>query len=441
MIYNEGFKKYSKNTAWLLSEKILRIFSSLVVGIWVTRYLGPSDFGVLAYAQSYVALFASIATFGLNEILVRELIRNEKEENEILATSLFIRFLGAITALILLCITLFFSSSSKNTILIIFIIAFSILFKSLDVFVFYFQSKVLSKYVVFSNLISNLISSILKIVLIIYDAPLVSFAYVLVLDSLILSFFLSFFFFKNTKIHIKDFVLKKMTAILLLKDSWPLLLSGLVVTISLKVDQLMISWILGDAAVGKYAAASRLSEAWYFIPMAISGSLFPAIIKAKKIDKELYIKRLQMLLNLMVVLALSIAIPMTFLSDWLVNILYGAEFFESGNVLMIHIWSGVFIFLSIANGSWLINENLQIYYFIFMTLGAVLNVILNYVFIDIFGIVAAAWANLATYFFSTYICLLFFKKTRISFIYLTKSLLLIDIIKTLNNSFKKCFLR
>lgn len=436
-IFSSGFKKYFKNTSWVLFEKIFKLFSSLFIGIWVTRYLGASNFGVLSYAQSFVAIFASIAALGLDGILVRELVRYKKENNEIIVASLFIRILGALLTIVLINLTLMFTNTSEIVNLMVMIISFSIIFKISDVFVYYFQSLVKSKFTTYSNLISNLISSLIKIGLIYYDSPLINFAYVILFDSFILFFFLLFFFFNNSSLRSHNFTFVKFRATYLLTHSWPILLGGIVVAITLKIDQLIISWILGNESVGIYAAATRLSEAWYFIPAAISGSLFPAIINAKKIDKKLYENRFQKLLNFLVVLALIVAIPMTFLSDSIINLLYGIEFIKSADVLMVHIWSGVFIFLSIANGNWLINENLQFYYFISMTIGLFVNIFLNLIFIERFGIVGAAWSNLITYLFSGYICLSFFKKTRPSFIYLTKSLFLYDIANKLIIKYEK----
>ena len=72
---HEGFLKYLKNTSWLFGEKILRIVVGLFVGIWVARYLGPEQFGLFSYAQSFVGLFTAIATLGLDGIVVRELVK------------------------------------------------------------------------------------------------------------------------------------------------------------------------------------------------------------------------------------------------------------------------------------------------------------------------------------------------------------------------------
>ena len=152
--------------------------------------------------------------------------------------------------------------------------------------------------------------------------------------------------------------------------------------------------MMNAEAVGQYAAAVRLSEAWYFIPMAIASSLFPSIINAKKVSDKLYLERLQRLYSLMVWLAIAIALPMTFLSDWVVNLLYGNAYQEAGSVLMIHIWTGVFVFLGVAFSHYLIVENLMMKSFYRTALGTILNIIFNFILIPKYGIYGAAIATL-----------------------------------------------
>jgi O-antigen/teichoic acid export membrane protein len=136
----------------------------------------------------------------------------------------------------------------------------------------------------------------------------------------------------------------------------------------------------------------------------------------------------------MVLLAVGIALPMTFLSDWIVSLLYGAQYSQAGGVLMVHIWAGVFVFLGVASGKWLLVENLQVYSTIYTTIGAIINVILNLFLIKYYGIAGAAWATLISYFFAAYLCLSFFKKTRSNFFSLSKSLLLKGIFNAQKNN-------
>lgn len=395
--------KYYINTSWLLGEKILRMISGLFVGIWVARYLGPERFGLFSYAQSFVGLFAVFATFGLNDIVIRELVKDESRRDKLIGTAFWLKLIGAFVVLGILAIAINFTSNDNYINLLVFIIASAMIFQSFNVIDFYFQAKVLSKYVAYTNMISLFISSVVKIVLILIEAPLETFAILIVFDSFILACGFTYYFLKKSTFNIKKLTFSKPTAIALLRDSWPLILSGIVISIYMKIDQIMIKEMLGASAVGQYAAAARLSEAWYFVPVIISSSLFPAIINAKKISEDLYNDRLQKLYDLMVWMAIAIAIPTTFFSDQVVELLYGEQYNQAGSVLMIHIWAAVFVFLGVAFGKYLTVENLTKKYFYRSLLGAILNITLNYTLIPKYGINGAAIATLLGQFTANYV--------------------------------------
>ena len=427
--------KYFKNTSWLFGEKILRMVVGLFVGIWVARYLGPEQFGLFSYAQSFVGLFSAIATLGLDGIVIRELVKDESRRDELIGTAFWLKVMGALGVLTLLAITVNFTSNDSFTNTLVFIIASATIFQSFNVVDMYFQSRVLSRYVVYANIISLFVSSIIKITLILNEAPLIAFVWMVLFDSFILACgFLYFYIKKNSIINIRHLTFSRVTAVSLLRDSWPLILSAIVISIYMKIDQVMIKEMLDSEAVGQYAVAVRLSEAWYFIPMVIASSLFPAIVNAKKQSEELYYARLQKLYDLMVWIAIAIALPMAFLSDWVVSFLYGEQYSQAGSVLMIHIWAGIFVFLGVASSKWLLGENLQIFSTINTTIGAVVNIGLNYTLIPRIGVEGAAWATFISYFVAAYLSLLFWQQTRINFINLSKTILITRIFNAKKNN-------
>lgn len=421
----QGFMRYFYNTSWLLGERIFRMVVGLFVGIWIARYLGPEQFGLFSYVQSFVGLFTVIATLGLDGIVVRELVKDESKRDELLGTAFWLKLMGAFVVLAVLSVAIIFTSNDSYTNTLVFIIASATIFQSFNVIDFYFQSKVMGKYIVFANVFSLLISSIIKIILILMNAPLIAFAWTVLFDSVILALGFIYFYIKNNStFSIKKLIFNKSTAVSLLKDSWPLVLSGMVIAVYMKIDQVMIMEMMDAEAVGQYAAAVRLSEAWYFIPMVITSSLFPAIINAKQQNEELYYAQLQKLFNLMVWIAIAIALPMTFLSDWIVHLLYGDQYTQAGSVLVIHIWAGVFVFLGVASAQWLIAENLVFLAFFRNFYGAIVNVLLNYLLMPLYGINGAAIATVCTWIISMFVFDFFSIKTRRIFFMKIKSLTL-----------------
>ena len=126
-----------------MGEKILRMFVGLFVGIWVARYLGPDQFGLLSYAQSFVFLFVAISTLGLDGIVVRELVKDETRRNVLVGTAFGLKFIGALAILPVLGIAIQFTGNDSFTNLLIFIIASATIFQSFNAIDLYFQSKVL----------------------------------------------------------------------------------------------------------------------------------------------------------------------------------------------------------------------------------------------------------------------------------------------------------
>ena len=416
-----NFRKYFANTSWLLGERILRMGVSLFVGIYVARYLGPEHFGLLSYASSFVGLFAALATFGLDEVVVRELVKTPEQREKILGTSFLLKLVGTLLMWAAILVAIPLTENDLQTNILIIIIAFGTVFQAFNVIDLNFQAKVKSKYVVHAQFVQLIISSIVKIILVVNEAPLIWFASVYSLDVIVLAMGLVFAYLYNGD-NIFSWKWSFETSKYLLHDSWPLILAGVVISVYLKIDQVMIKEMLGAKEVGLYAAAVKLSEAWYFIPMAIASSLFPAIINAKVYHKEVYYQRLQKLYDLMVWIAIAIALPTTFLSTFVIEFLYGKEYLGSSSVLIIHIWTAVFVFLGVASSKYLLAENFIKKTFYRTFIGALLNIIMNYYLIGIIGIQGAAISTLVSHFFAAYFYDILDKDLRIMFIMKTKSL-------------------
>jgi O-antigen/teichoic acid export membrane protein len=411
----------------MFGEKVLRIVAGLFVGIYVTRYLGPEQFGVFSYAIAIVALFGAIAKMGLDGIIVRDLVNHPDKRDTYLGTAFWLKLIGALLALVALAIAVQFTSNDATTNLYIFIIASGLIFQSFEVVDFYFQSKILSKYVSSVKLIQLALSSVLQLYFIFTQADLFWFVLVSLIDQISLGIFLAFVYWRQ-KLGSFFGQFDLGTAKTMLRSSWPLVLSGITVMLYMRIDQIMIREMLGEREVGLYSAAVKLSEAWYFVPVIITSSLFPAIVNARKISELLYHARLQRLYTTLVWMAIAVAVPMTFLSDWLITLLYGEAYKDAAQVLIIHIWAGVFVSIGVASGSWFISENLQHYALYRTSLGAIINVIFNLILIPIFGLIGAAIATVIAQSMAALFFDVVTKKTRICFYMKLKTLYFANLI-------------
>lgn len=413
--------KYFKSTSWLFGEKILRMIVGLFVGIWVARYLGPEQFGLFSYAQSFVGLFTAIATLGLDGIVVRELIKDPSRRNELLGTAFWLKLMGSFVVLAVLAIAVNFTSNDHSTNILVFIIASATIFQSFNVIDMYFQSQVMGKYIVYANVFSLLLSSLVKIVLILYDAPLIAFAWTVLFDSIVLGCGYVYFYIQQ-KEELFKWKLNNGTALMYLTMGTPLILSDIITLFIMKIDQVMIKELSNVYEVGIYAASVRLTEVWYIIAIVITNSLFPALLNAKEKSNELFVSRFQDLLILLFVISLSLSIMIKYFAIDIVDLLYGNDYIKTSSILIIQIWTSVFVFIGFAGTKWLLANNMQKQQFYRALFALVINVILNYPLIKLYGSLGAAYATLISWIIGVYLYHLFDVKSRELFIIQTKVL-------------------
>ena len=232
------------------------------------------------------------------------------------------------------------------------------MFQSFSVIEYYFRGIVKAKYNAYALSASVILSSALKVIFILIKAPLIYFVYAVVFEYVALAVGLVVVYHHN-KFSIFNWKYSKDISLITFKRFLAFnALSGVVVMVYVRIDQIMIKNMMSEEAVGYYSAAVRLCEAWYFIPVTLCNSIFPAIVNAKNVSQEFYNNRMQKLYDLLTWLAIGIAVPVTIFSCQIIELLFGNEFSQAAPVLTIYIWAGVAVFLGVASSQYLINENL-----------------------------------------------------------------------------------
>lgn len=405
-------KKYIYNIGWLFAGKIFRMIFSMLTGIWVARYLGVDQFGILSYSLAFALFLRPVAMFQLEGICVREIVKSPDEKNNILGSAFILSLTaGLLSFLAVVNLILLFQPNNPLYCAIVSIVGFGLVFLSFEVFDYWFQARVNSKPVVVARTIVIILTSLAKIAGILMKCSLIFFAWVnlaeLVLTGIALAITYKADNLKFSQLKIKLKWIKK-----LLHDAWPLALSGMAATIYLRIDKIMLGQILGPHEVGIYTAATRLAEAWYFLPIAIMSSLYPAIIKSiadTKMDSD---KRMQQIYNLMTLMGYLVGILTILFAAPVVKLLFGPEYRQSAEVLSMYIWSGIFVNIAMAKSAFLKAMNYTKIQFISTFTGAVINVSLNLVLIKQYGVTGAAWATIISYSIEAYFILFLFPSTR-----------------------------
>ena len=388
------------NTGWLLADKIIRMGVGLFVGIWIARYLGPEQFGLLSFAFAFVALFSPISSLGLEGIVIRNIVRDPSLKDEILGTAFVLKFVGGTAAFLIVLAGIALVRPGENLAhWLVGITAAGMIFQALDPIDFWFQSQVQSKYSVYAKNFAFLIISVVKIFFILAKAPLVAFAWAGFAEIVLGSAWIVIAY-QATGHHVKKWQLSYLQAKTLFKDSWPLLMSGIAIMIYMRIDQVMLDLMAGDHEVGIYSAAVRLVEAWYFIPMAVTSSVFPSIVEAKTMGEDIFYARLQKLYNFMSLTSYIIALPVTFLAGWIIELLFGPLYSKAGPMLSLFIWSILFTNLGVARSTFLTAMNWTKIHLLTVSLGCIINVGLNYLLIPRYGGMGAVIASCAAYWFA-----------------------------------------
>jgi O-antigen/teichoic acid export membrane protein len=418
---SRGLKRYAINTAWMLSEKLLSLGLGLVATVLLARSLGPADFGFFNYALSLVALMGVFCHLGLSGLAVKEFKEAPERTSEVLTTvfamKLIMASLGFVTLAVIACQT----ANSPEHIFAIMIIGLTLFAKPFETLDHWFQAHVLAKFGAVSHFAGQGIGSTLKILVAISGLPLVYAAGAHATMLAITAVLLTVFYVAKNRHQLTPTFSSSTAKELLQKGAW-VFIGSMTAVVYLKIDQVMLQHMVGAEAVGLYAAAARLSEAWYFLPVTIMASLFPKLLEKKKHATTSYNHFLQTLFDGLFVMAAAVSLLVILFSDQIINLLYGPEYAISATILRIHIMASVFIFMRALFSKWILAEELYKLSLITQGLGAISNIVLNYFLIQRMGGVGAAWATLLSYSIASYFALMLHPRSRVLFMMMTKSL-------------------
>lgn len=409
ILNHDGFKRYFANTGWMFLGQMTSLVISFFIGVWLARYLGPENYGIISYVVAFAGLFSFIASLGVDGILNRELVAHPEQRDELMGTAFRLKLFGGLISFLVTIVAAFLFESSWLIRSLIILYSLVFIVQAVNVISIFFQANVLSKNNVRSILTATIISSILKVVLIISGKGIIWLALIYFLDSVWqgLGYLWSY---NHHNLKFKTWRFNKQLAKKIISSSWFLMLSSASVYIYMKIDQVMVGYFMGDYAVGLYAAAVRFAEVWYFIPVMICSSVFPAIVNAKNTNYLIYKKRLKALYLLMIAVALIIAIPTTILAPWAITILFGGEFIASAGILQVYVWSSIGFFLGWAINQYLLSENKTKTIMFYNMLSMMLNIGLNLILIPKLGLIGAAWSTLISYSVGPLVILVFNKK-------------------------------
>jgi O-antigen/teichoic acid export membrane protein len=384
------------------------------VGALVARYLGPEQFGVISYVLAYLAFFQVLANLGVDSFVVRNIVRYEEEGFNKIGDLLGSTFLMRLTAGILcwffaIVIMIILNGWNSQMVLLVLFAGGSLVFQAADTIDLWFQSQNQSRRTVLAKFFAYLISGCIKIYLVLISAPLIYFAVAIFLEFGFSALALIFAYqrYPSGQLWVKKI---KKIGVGLLRESWPIILSGLAINIYMRIDQVIIKEILGEREVGLFTVASSFSLMWCTIPSLIITSFMPMITKSRSTGNAQYLAYLSRIFRILLGISIAISILVNIWSNEIISFVYGDQYLDVSPILNIVIISIIPIFLGIGQGLWVNNEKKSNIYLVQTFVGVITSIFLNIILIRKYGLIGAAISIVITQFLSALVVNFFIER-------------------------------
>lgn len=384
-----------RNVVWAVTGKVVTLLGGLLVGIFVARYLGPEQYGLMSYVMSYVALFQVLASFGMDQIEIREESKSPEERDQIIGTAFTLKIGFAIITMLLVAITAWIFEADSFTKWMIILYSASMVANSFGVIRNYFTSLVWNEYIVKTEITRTLIGAGIKVGLLLLQAPLVWFIAATLFDTMLIAggYLVSY----RSKIDsIKKWTFDRKQAIYLVKQSFPLLLSGAAVIVYTKIDQVMIGNMIDKQSVGLYAVAGTFVQVIAFIPTIMSQTVTPILIRFYSSNIDEYKTKAQIFMNLTTWIIILVCIIVCCLSYPIVKYTYGLQYLSAIPLLQITVFKEIGYALAQTSGTMIVIENKQNIVVIRNIIGCFACITLNLLLIPRYGITGAAVCSIIT---------------------------------------------
>ena len=384
----------AKNAGWIITSKVLQMLLSFAVSVFTARFLGPSNYGLINYAGAYISFFMACCTLGINSIIVKEFISNPKEQGEAIGTTITLRLISSVlSSMIIVGVVAIVDANETETLVVTGLCSLQLLFNVFDTFDYWFQYQYKSKSTSIAAFLAVFATSIYKIVLLLLKKNIYWFAVATTVDYIVLGAVL-YVFYKYNKGPKLSFSLKKAKS--LLKNSYHYILSGMMIAIYGQTDKLMLKQMLDETAVGYYSLATSINSMWTFVLSAIIVSMAPTIISLYKTDRAAFERKNRQLYSIVIYVSVIVALLFMTLGGIVIKFVYGEEYLPATVPLSIVCWYTIFSYLGVAREPWIVCENKQKYLKYLYLSAAILNVVLNFILIPVWGVAGAAVASLIT---------------------------------------------
>ena len=397
--YNNLVNNPTKNLAWPFAEKALRLFLGTALTLLIARQIGPSEFGAFSSVFASYMLFGALVGLGLKDVVIDEIASGRTSPCMVLNTASTIVFAASLILSVAFVVLINLIYPGYGTeFWVSFLLSAILLLKGFEVLLIGLEAHAELRSISLSQQISIIVGAIGKLTILLIGATVISFATVIILEFLAL--YAAAMVFASQSGHVLSLrAFRFEYAIAILKRSWPLAISSLAAIGYFYVDQIIIAMLMDTQAVGIYAAASRISQQLYVLPTVLVAAYYARLTHVHAQSPTTFDEGFKALAIVLITLALILWGVMLLLSEPLLALVLGNQFDETAPILKLHALGLVFVSLNVISGRWYVMQGLQKLTLIRQLLTAVLNVVLNFLMIPLFGLAGAVYATLISLLF------------------------------------------
>jgi O-antigen/teichoic acid export membrane protein len=382
------------NTVFLLSGRLVSRVMQFFMYVYAARVLGVEQFGLFAFSLATVNILAIAMDLGVSRYIVQLASRDLRTASRYQGLNL--RLAGLMSPLgyaLIMIVGALVSDDGRAIPLLAILGLVAVLDRFTRVFSAVFEANLEMRYPAQVIALSNTAMSIVGLLLLHFSGGLIAFCSVFPLGASLRLIFTAIYCVRTygPPQFSADFRMLPT-----MKGALPFTASKVFVRIYYQIDTLFLAALSGNIVVGHYNSAYKVLEAPLFLESAFVTSLFPAVSRLFAEDRRKLRRIVTRSYHYAWALGISIALPVAFLSEDLVVVLFGDSYRPAGPLLTILILSLIVKMPTRILGSSLRGIGMQKATAIVTGFAALLNVTLNILLIPRHGASGAAWATVAT---------------------------------------------
>lgn len=397
-------RKIFSNSLWMMLEKVIGIFGLIFVTSFVAKYIGPSNFGKIAFVATIFTFVQTFTWFGNQEILFKRVSRSTKSGLNYLSNTQDLRK-KIFVAISLPILSVFYYFTDHLTFIFGLATALSTYFLTQDIYAIYNNATLKSFINAIVNMVGLIIALVLRYIIVLFELDYSYLAIPIVVVTAIPYLLKKYIFNKQDKSVLKQ---AKGYRRYYFMAGGSLVLSTLSVSFYTQITSFLLATLHSTYELGIYAAAVPLGMSWSFINLAIITSVLTSIYKEKDAFKSYsQVARLNLVI---IVISLIVIMGQVIFGQWAIEILYGKSYEEAFELLIILGFATLFSGLGTISARLMVKEESYSYISKKMMIIAFISLPIAWVMVHFAGMKGAAYSVLIIEILSATVLNYFYKK-------------------------------